>query len=724
VKKSRIYSIVLGLAVVFCIVALRWWDPFIVKTIRDTAFDQFQRLSPREYIEAPVRIVDIDEESLMAYGQWPWPRTRLAELVERLSGLGATAIVFDVLFAEPDRMSPAEIVRDPTIRDYLQRTGGMAAGMALPDSDALFAETVKGKPVVFGFAMARRGAEERPLAKWGFASTGENPLSAPPQFSHITPLLKPLQEAASGIGSVSFDPGSTSVVRIVPMLVSDGAALYPSLVLEALRVAQEASTYLITNAPEVEGSIASVRVGDVEVKTTAGGGLWMHYAEERPERYVSVKTILEDYEAPATRNKIEGHIVFIGTSAAGLLDIRTTSLGQTVPGVSIHAQAVEQILSSTFLSRPDWADGLEIALVLALGILIMVIGTSVGPFMGIVAGAAIALASAAASWAAFRYNQFLIDPTMPVASALGTLFVMTAFRFLVSDRERRTIRRAFSQYLAPSLLQRIESSPDALKLGGVERQLTLMFMDVRGFTSISEVLSPTELVEFMNKLLNELSQPIIREEGTLDKFIGDSIMAFWNAPVDVPDHVKRAATAALDMRAALHTLNSQDAFNLKWRLGDSAEIGIGIGINTGLACVGNMGAETRFNYSAVGDAVNLAARIESSAKHIGHDIIISESAAAALQDMAMLEAGHLELKGKSARQRLYVLVGDKELAASPDFWELASFHETLIRHLASGEIPATKRALAKCLEKVQRHGWSTLRPFYEHIVDRRTDFVN
>ncbi|MGH6802049.1 MAG: adenylate/guanylate cyclase domain-containing protein, partial [Methyloceanibacter sp.] len=485
-----------------------------------------------------------------------------------------------------------------------------------------------------------------------------------------------------------------------------------------------ASTYLITNAPELEGSIASVRVGDVEVKTTASGGLWMYYAEERPERYVSAKTILEDYEAPATRDKIEGHIVFIGTSAAGLLDIRTTSLGQTVPGVSIHAQAVEQILSSTFLSRPDWADGLEIALVFALGILIIAIGSSVSPFMGILAGAAIALASGAASWAAFRYNQFLIDPTMPVASALATLFVMTAFRFLVSDRERRTIRRAFSQYLAPSLLSRIESSPDALKLGGDERQLTLMFMDVRGFTTISEILNPIELVEFMNKLLNELSRPIIREEGTLDKFIGDSIMAFWNAPVDVPDHAKRAATAALDMRAALRTLNSQDAFNLKWRLGDSAEINIGIGINTGLACVGNMGAETRFNYSAVGDAVNLAARIESSAKYLGHDIVISESAASALQDMAMLEAGHLELKGKSARQRLYVLVGDRELAASPNFWELASFHETLLRHLASGEVPATKRALAKCLEKVDRNGWSTLRPFYERIIDRRSDFLN
>jgi adenylate cyclase len=724
VKKSRIYSIVLGLAVVACIAALRWWDPFTVRTIRETAFDQFQRLSPREYIEAPVRIVDIDEDSLKAYGQWPWPRTRLAELVERLSALGASAIVFDVLFAEPDRLSPAEIVKDPTIRDFLQRTGGMAAGMALPDSDALFAETVKDKPVVFGFAIAAQGTTEKPVPKAGFAFTGESPITAPPLFFRITPLLKPLQDAAAGIGNVSFDPRSTSVVRIVPMLVSDGETFYPSLALEALRVAQGASTYLITNAPEIEGSIASVRVGDVEVKTTASGGLWMHYAEERPERYVSVKTILEAYEAPATRNKIEGHIVFIGTSSAGLLDIRTTSLGQTVPGVSVHAQAVEQILSSTFLSRPDWADGLEITLIVALGILVIVIATGFGPFMGILTGAAIALASGAASWAAFRYNQFLIDPTMPVASALTTLFVITAFRFLVSDRERRTIRRAFSQYLAPSLLSRIESSPDALKLGGDERQLTLMFMDVRGFTSISEVLNPTELVELMNKLLNELSRPIIREEGTLDKFIGDSIMAFWNAPVDVPDHAKRAATAALDMRAALHKLNSEDAFNLKWRLGDGAEIGIGIGINTGLACVGNMGAETRFNYSAVGDAVNVAARIESSSKDIGHDIVLSESSASALQDMAMLEAGHLELKGKSARQRLYVLVGDGQLAASPDFWELASFHETLIRHLASGEVPATKRALAKCLDKVDRHGWSTLRPFYERITERRSDFLN
>jgi adenylate cyclase len=301
---------------------------------------------------------------------------------------------------------------------------------------------------------------------------------------------------------------------------------------------------------------------------------------------------------------------------------------------------------------------------------------------------------------------------------------MIAFRFLVTDRERRTIRRAFTQYLAPSVLRRIETSKDALRLGGDERQLTLLFMDIRNFTAISEGLSPTQLVDFLNKLLNELSKPTINNEGTLDKFIGDSIMAFWNAPLDVSDHPAKAARAALGMRAALQDLNNQDAFRLKWRFGENAKVQIGIGINTGLACVGNMGAETRFNYTAVGDAVNVASRVESATKHVGFDILLSESAASAVPDMALLDAGMLELKGKTSRLKVYALVGDGNVAKSALFQELGKSHELLLRTLASGELESAKRALARCRERVNEGGWAELGAFYEHILERRADYVN
>jgi adenylate cyclase len=717
-------AILLGLAVVAALTCLRWLDPYLILSMRENAFDQFQRISPRDHQAFPVRVADIDEVSLAAYGQWPWPRTRMAELVEKLHQLGASAIVFDILFSEPDRLSPAALMQDDTFRSVLLRSGSFAAGAQLPDSDKIFAQTIEGKPVVLGFAVTNSGSSEKPLVKAGFAFTGESPMSAPPRFEKTAPLLPDLQQVAAGIGNISFDPSSTSVIRRIPMLVTDGEQLYPSLSLEALRVAQGASTYLVANAPEVAASIGSIRVGDFSVETAASGTMWLHYAKDNKDRYVSAKRIIEESEAPATTNLINGNIVLVGTSAAGLHDVRTTSLGEVVPGVSIHAQAIEQILAGTFLSRPDWADGLEIAGVAVLGAAIVLLAGLISPIMALFAGIVAAAGAVGGAWAAFKYEHFLLDPIFPAISGLVALFTMIAFRFLVTDRERRTIRRAFSQYLAPSVLRRIETSRQALRLGGDERQLTLLFMDIRNFTTISEGLNPTQLVDFLNKLLNELSQPTINNEGTLDKFIGDSIMAFWNAPLDVADHPVKAAKAALGMREALSKLNDQDAFHLRWRFGENAKVQIGIGINTGLACVGNMGAETRFNYTAVGDAVNIASRVESATKHVGFDILVSEATASALQHMALLDAGMLELKGKTARLRVYALIGDSTVAQSPVFEELAKTHETLLRNLASGEMTGAKRALTRCRDRANHGGWSELAAFYDHIMDRRADYVN
>lgn len=722
--RSRSLAIIIGVVVVIALTVLRWFDPFIVKSFREISFDQFERISPRQVTNAPVRIVDIDESSLQAYGQWPWPRTRLAELVDRLDRLGAKAIVFDIIFAEPDRLSPATVLNEETIRSALIEAGNTPNFSELPDSDAIFARALEGKPVVLGYAALPSGSTSKPLPKAGIAVSGDDAVTAPPQITGITPILPALQEAAAGLGSLSFDSTATSVVRNIPLLFSDGQKLYPALTLEALRVAQGASTYLVANAPEVAGSISSIRVGDFVVPTTSSGAMWLHYAPETQNRYISVKRVLEESEAPATRRMIEGNIVLIGTSSAGLQDIRTTALGESVPGVSIHAQALDQILSGTFISRPDWADGLETAAVFLLGLAIVVLVAFVGPVTGLFAGIAIAAASAGGSWAAFRYGHLLLDPTFPVISGLAALFAMTAFRFLITDRERRTIRRAFSQYLAPSVLRRVESNRDALKLGGDERQITLMFVDIREFTSMSEALGPTELVDFLNKLLNELSKPVMDSEGTLDKFIGDSLMAFWNAPVETPHHPERAAKAALEMREALRRLNEADAFDLKWKLGDSSRIRIGIGINTGLACVGNMGAETRFNYSAVGDAVNVASRVEGAAKHVNFDIMVSDATASAIKEMALLDAGQLELKGKSGRQRLHILVADEAVANSSSFKDLVRLHESLLRSLASGEMIAAKRALARCRDKIQKEHWSHLEPFYERILDRQNDYVN
>jgi adenylate cyclase len=387
-----------------------------------------------------------------------------------------------------------------------------------------------------------------------------------------------------------------------------------------------------------------------------------------------------------------------------------------VPGVSLHAQTVEQILSGRFLSRPDWADGLEILSIVVAGCLLVLMTTFVSPAVALVCGLSITAMGLIASWLAFLYVGLLFDPLAPIVAGSITHFAATVFRFLVSDRERREVRRAFGHYLSPSLLYRIEHTRNALRLGGDDREITVMFVDVRNFTEISERLAPTDVVGFLNTLLDALSRHVIANEGTLDKFIGDSIMAFWNAPVDVSDHAGKAVRAALAMRETLARLNADDAFGF----GAEQPVGIGIGIHTGLACVGNMGAEARFNYSAVGDAVNVAARIESSCKEVGFDILVSESTANALPAYALLDAGSLGLKGKSTRTRLFAVVGDEASAASAEFAELHGVHGALIEALRAHS-PASRKLLGAARQRA-RGMTAGLHGFYRQLSRRAGHF--
>lgn len=708
--RAQQVGVILGLAIVAALTIVRAVDPPLLHEARDLTFDEYQRLAPRPFESMPVRVIDIDEASLHEFGQWPWPRDRIAALVERLSEMGASAIAFDILFAEADRLSPRNVVRD---------VPGIDPGLLgqLPDNDEIFARSIAGKPVILGFGLSNEG-HYVPQVKAGFAFTGESPVGAPPRFSAATPLRPQLEENAAGIGHISLNPdAAATVVRTVPLFVSDGTQLYPNLALEGLRVAQGASTYVLAGAPEVADTMTLAKIGEFVVPVTAAGELWLYVTPDRAERYISAKDVLaKDGPSPQTRSAIEGSIVFVGTSAAGLQDIRTTALGQNVPGVSLHAQTVEQILSGRFLSRPDWANGLEILAIAATGSLLVILTTFLSPAIALACGLLATALALAASWFAFVYAGLLLDPLAPIVAGSITHFAATAFRFLVTDRERREVRRAFGHYLSPSLLYRIEHTRDALRLGGDDRELTLMFVDVRRFTEISESMPPAAVVGFLNTLLDALSRHVIASEGTLDKFIGDSIMAFWNAPVDVADHAGKAVHAALAMRKTLAGLNADDAFGF----GAGQTVSIGIGIHTGLACVGNMGSEARFNYSAIGDAVNTAARIESACKEVDFDILVSESTARQLPGFALLDAGALTLKGKSTATSLFAVVGDEHVGASAEFAELLHIHKQLVEALHSRS--TTSRKLLNAAKSRAAALTPELSSFYRRIPKRADHF--
>ncbi len=616
-------------------------------------------------------------------------------------------------------MSPARILGDSELRARLglDETGPSAD---LPDNDLIFADALRRGNVVLAFGTSAERLEQPPV-KAGFAYTGEDPASSITRLRGGAWLLPVLAEAAAGIGSVNLsNDNSASIVREVPILWSDGRQLFPSLIGEALRVAQGAQTYVV-NADQATGDVQSVRIGAFEVPTGPDGEFNVYYTVPVPSRYLSAAEVFDNARLSALAPELEGRIILIGTSAAGLFDIHKTALGYSVPGVEIHAQAMEQIINGQFLLKLDWTRALEL-LALFVGCLTVGLTTTYGGArIAFVLGAAISSLIAFGSWYAFRYMGILIDFSFPLAGGLVVWFAATAFRYIVTDREKRGIRTAFSHYVHPSVLKEIERNHSQVELGGENCELTVLFTDVRNFTSLSERLTPSELVSFLNRLLGRLGDAIAEEGGVIDKFIGDSVMAFWNAPLRQSDHAQRACAAALKMREAVREMNESKTFALPEAVARDAAIEIGVGINTGPACVGNVGSSERFNYSAIGDAVNVAARAESACKEVGYDLVICESTAAQAPGFAFLDAGSIQLKGKSDRVPVMILVGGESVKASRAFERLRSRYDALFGILAEASAGDAQDVLADCRELAVGVDPKLLR-YLDCVLERCEDF--
>ena len=675
----RVLPTLLGLVLVVLLTLLRLADPLPVASIRDMGFDFYQRLQPRAGADSPVRIVDIDDASLARLGQWPWPRATLATLTSRLTELGAASIGYDVLFPERDRL------------------GG--------DNDASFAGALKAGNVALGFSVSPGAPRLTLTPKAGIAVSGGDPASSLPPITGAVAPIPALAEAAAGLGGLSLSAeDSAGTVRRVPMLWSDGKTLYPGLSLETLRLALGVSTLVALGDTTGGGTLERIRVGDFFIDTTANGEVVLYDKPANPAHAISAWAVLDDgYRS--LRSQVEGRIVLVGTSASGLLDLHGTPLAASSPGVLIHASVIDQIVSGQFLSRADWVQAVEILLFTLAGILLVVVVLRLGPLAGLAVAVVLIGSLVAASYVAFTQRGWLIDATFPAFASLLVYGAMVYFQFSLTERNRQQLRRAFGYYVAPELLTRIEASADQLKLGGEAREISVMFADMRGFTAFTEKHDPASTLAMLNTLFGALGEEIVNRQGTIDKFIGDAIMAFWNAPVDVADHPRRACEAALAMRARLHTLNTS---------GGLEGIAIGIGLSTGDALVGNMGLESRFDYSAIGDTVNVASRVEGESKLVGFDIVASDSTRRAVPDFAWLEAGTVALKGKANRLSIHILVGDAALGASPRF---VALHEAHLAWLAGHDDIARCAELAAAIEP-------RLARFYELVPARADDFMS
>ncbi len=664
--KRRIgYARLLCFALLIGFAALRVADPAPVEEIRVRTFDAFQRIEPRKKTIRPVTIVDIDDKSLEKLGQWPWPRTRLADLVTELTRLGAVVIAFDAVFSEPDRLNPAFAA--DTFRNLDPET--RAKLRALPSNDQIFAEAIKASRVVLGESGLPEeiAALDKTLPVTGVAMLGEEPQRFMFDFPGLLRNVPVLEHAAAGRGLFTIRPERDGIVRRVPMIMQAQGQTMPSLTFEMLRVATGSGTILIKAE---EAGIKSLGLKGIQVPTDHNGQLWVHYARNDASIYVPAVNVLEKNVAP---DMIAGKLVLIGTSAVGLNDIKTTPVSRAMPGVEIHAQVLESTLSGDVISQPIYGIIVEFVTALLFGLLVIAFAPLFGPVTLVALGAAFGSLLIGMSAYFYTQNRLLIDFTYPLMSTTAIYLTLIFSSFVREQAQRRQIRSAFGQYLSPALVEQLAQSPEKLVLGGEEREMTIMFSDMRGFTSISETYKndPQGLTALMNRFLTPLTNAILNRKGTIDKYMGDAIMAFWNAPLDDKDHELNACEAALDMLERVDELNQARELEAKEEGRPFIPLNAGIGLNTGTCVVGNMGSDQRFDYSVFGDSVNLASRLEGQSKEYGFPIIVGSKTALSVKDrFAILELDFIMVKGKKEPEVIYAIAGRADTAQSGRFQRL------------------------------------------------------
>jgi len=700
------------IVLLFALVPLRLADPRPIEELRERTFDLFEVLRPRPQTSFPVVIVDIDEDSLKALGQWPWPRTVVADMVDRLTQAGAVAIGFDVIFAEPDRMSPALAAQsfhgiDDDTRAKLD---------SLPSNDDILAQAVKRSRVVLGQSGAPEPSPTPPgeaTLQTGFAVRGPDPKPYLVEFPGLLRNVPALEKAAAGRGLLSIKPEHDGIVRRVPVIMEAQDTMVPALTLDMLRVVTHSGAILVRVD---DAGVRAVAVPGLEIPTDRNGQLLIHFNKHNPARFVSAKDVLAG-TVPADR--FRGKLVLIGTSAIGLLDLKTTPLDAAIAGVEVHAQILESILTKSLLTHPNYAIGAELAVAVLFGLAIIIAAPMLSATTVVALGAILIVGLVGISAYLFVANNLLIDFTYPLISSWLIYLVLTFVNYFREQKQRQQIRSAFGYYLSPHMVEQLARAPEKLVLGGEERRMTILFSDVRGFTAISERYKddPQGLTRLMNRFLTPLTNAIIDRNGTIDKYIGDAIMAFWNAPVDDAEQEANACDAALAMLTRAEELNVELKREAAANGGDYMPLRIGIGLNTGPCVVGNMGSDFRFNYSVLGDTVNVASRLESRTKDYRLPVVIgSRTADGAKQKFATMEIDLIKVKGKKDPEAVFTVLGRAETANDPRCRELCELNAQMLARFRKQAWDEALELIGRCRKQANGFDVAGLYDMYEERI--------
>ena len=728
----RLIVTILSIVVAILLGLVRISDPEFVQVLRLKYFDQLQIKYPRTTEGQTYSvIVDIDEKSLREIGQWPWPRTVLADLFNKSKDAGMLVLGLDVLFAEKDRTSPELIANDvknrnPEIANLLKK---------LPSNESLAMEVMKKFPVVIGHSgLDVTGDADRDDIKDTsvkvFLGKNQKPkdwlISYPGLLANVTEF----ESAASGAGTVSVAEEPDGIIRRVPLISNVAGTVRPTLGLDMIRVAFKGNSIATrTGINGLEEIIIQTKsIGNAAIPTDENGRVWIYYGEsdsakkEKSRYYVSAVDIIN---GNVGKERLSGKLGILGTSATGLKDIRPTPVEDRMPGVEIHANLIDTVISAIlfytsnknansvynsslkkgmseedaikeknkvkikgapFLKSGSNMKFYESLFTILLGLFITIFALRFGPLVNISLLVVIIGAAFYISIKMFLEDKTLFDPTFAGFSTFIIYFGNTFANYLRDANEKKQIRGAFSQYLSPALVEQLADDPEKLVLGGETKKMTFLFCDVRGFTTISESFKadPQGLTRLINRFLTPLTNEIINENGTIDKYMGDCIMAFWNAPIDVEGHEKMACDATLKMHKAMAELNKIREDEAKAENKKFLELKIGIGLNTGGCVVGNMGSDQRFDYSVLGDSVNLASRLEGQSKSYGVKTVIGPETNESVKDSyATLQLDMIAVKGKKEAVTIFTLVGDSNFKDSSEFKNLEKSHIKILDYYFS-----------------------------------------
>ncbi len=667
-------------------------------------------LGDKKQPDTPVAIVDVDDKSIAKIGRWPWPRNILATLVTNLKEAGAAVIAIDMLFPE-NESNIAKIIQTTLIQKKLA-TPQMSAQLqkVAPefDADGAFARSFQGVDVILGVTFNNRsekiGVLPEPFMTLPLTETLYNLIELPGYIANIDIL----QKNAKSAGFINIFPDEDGIIRRVPLVIRHQTGLYPSLALEAVRTFLLEKIQLKTGKYLQEMHMEGIKIGPYHIATDEKGEAIIPF---RGKSFTfptySATDVLRRALPP---DALRGKIIFIGSSATGLGDIKATAIQNVYPGVEIHATVAASILDNYFPARPTWAKGTEVIITVITGIIFIVLFSFLGPGSLTLLSITVPVLFLIANDWLIQKTGLIISVLIPVLLVIALAIINIIYGYFFETRRREHLKEMFGEYVPEAHINEMLQNRDKFSLQGQSREMTVLFADIRNFTAISEGLSAENLKKMLDTFLTPMTEIIFKHQGTIDKYVGDMIMAFWGAPLTDKNHEQHAIEAALEMQNMITQISH--SFNEKgW-----PEIKMGIGINSGRMTVGDMGSKYRRNYTVLGDAVNLASRVEGLTKFYGVKILVTENTQKNQTDFIFRKLGRVRVKGKINSIMIYEVLC-KKVELKPELEkELQQFHQALDSCLERRFTDALQLFKQLC----QAHPQNSLYKLYLHRIETWT----